>query len=1039
MGNAWNTKPVKFDYGTNTATEVRKYVTTTTFMEGRTNSILKVAANDGNSASGFYKANQLYKNSVKDEDGNETIEFKNGQGQTLLVRKVVGAGQNADTYYIYNEYNQLAFVLPPEGSNAAKSLGVGVQFLDGFLVNHCYQYHYDGKNRLVQKKLPGKEWEHMVYDKADRLVFTQDAVMRPTSKWLFIKYDKLGRVIMTGIVPGGNRVEMQNMIGGNVITENRVTTAFTKSGMPIYYTNDHFPYFETAHSVNYYDTYPPGSPAVTNVFNYQLLTDNPSQDRSTKGLPLASYIKNIEDDAWTRNFTWYNSKGQVMGSRSINHLGGYTILNHQLDFSGTPLRISTYHKRLAGDAERQIHEYFTYDHQNRLLMHRHKVGSNPLEILAQNKYNELSQLESKKVGGVSAAAPLQQVDYQYNIRGWLTHINDPANLGTDLFGYKIKYNQVEGLQTPNVNFSNLKVLPKFNGNIAEVDWKTASSPNDNLRRYGYVYDGLNRLLAGFYQRDTNPSAREYFEKMDYDLNGNIINLKRSANIQSGNTAVLIDDLNYQYIGNRLQSVTDIVQNLDGYPGGGNTISYDLNGNMIKHLDKDIISIKYNHLNLPNDFTVNLENVSQTTKYIYRSDGTKVRKLFRSGGRGGTKIVDYLDGFQYEEGIFFPSHTLYLSPTSEGYYDYQENRYIYQYKDHLGNVRVSYVRDSNTQTLKILDQNDYYPYGMNHLKYENSFSAGINYKNYQYNGKELQEMKMYDYGARFYMQDIGRWGVVDPLAEQMRRHSPYNYAFNNPIRFIDPDGRKVKDWYQNNLTQNIEWHNGSAELDGYTNLTAINNTRVLGVENGQTVQEFNLNPDGSFTADGQLFNNGDSAPTLIGTTITSKPGFDLAKWLSHLGNQGGNFYANLGGAAPQEYNNPFFRGDIDKIVDAGGYFGGMANSLSRGNDWKDLMAYRVDIMALGDLAFSAAGSTNSSSNAVAANPDTLSFYGSQAVGLNIYRGSGDRITGVGVKTQDVYKTNMSRSQKDSMINRVNADGAKYDRKSDSVLRRIMKSR
>ncbi|WP_312079463.1 DUF6443 domain-containing protein, partial [Chryseobacterium sp.] len=738
LGEAWNDKPVTFGYDANIDGEVKKYVATFDYETFMSSIVL---------SSTGYGANQLYKNSVTDEDGNKTIEFKNGEGQVVLVRKMLDATMEADTYYVYNDYNQLAYVIPP--------LAVVANNVDEqtTLKNLCYQYKYDNRNRLVEKKLPGKGWEYMVYDKQDRLVGTKDSV----NPWLVTKYDQFGRVAYTGTyTSGGSRSSVQAEIEGasnSANNEARASSSFNNSGMDVYYTNTAFPASITkVLSVNYYDTYPTGTPAAPTT--QTVLSDDAQNNAvSTKSLPVASYIKNIEDDNWTKNYTWYDAKGRSIATHSINHLGGYTKTEMDLDFSGTVQQSITRHKRLNTDVERTITENFTYDHQNRLLTHVHQVDNLTPEFLAQNTYNELSQLVSKKIGGVSQNTPLQTADYAYNIRGWLTKVNDPSNLGAqDFFGYEIKYNNPE-------NTGNS--TGRYNGNIAEATWKTAV--DYKKRRYNYQYDGLNRLLTGVYSEpdDITPVNNYYNETLTYDLNGNILSLVRNTKDVAGATPM--DNLSYNYTGNRLNSVTDSSMNYSGYPDtSGNIISYDTNGNMLKQEDKGILEIRYNHLNLPNynrfnqsairtDIGGNNMIVYKNTNYLYRADGVKLKKIHqyftgRNNGSDVFKTTEYLDGFQYEiessggrPGAPIPKFV----PTAEGYYNFENNKYIYNYTDHLGNVRLSYFKNDNNSA-EVLEENNYYPFGLKHEGY-NATAGNPSYQ-YKYNGKELQETGMYDYGA-----------------------------------------------------------------------------------------------------------------------------------------------------------------------------------------------------------------------------------------------------------------------------------------------------
>ncbi|WP_051882306.1 DUF6443 domain-containing protein, partial [Chryseobacterium soli] len=793
----------KVEYTLNSAGKVKRFQAQSVWNSsaGINDVSLVIASDDAYTSGGYYNAGTLSETVTKDEDGNETHSFSNSRGQNILVRqintKADGTSENLDTYYVYNESGSVVFIIPPKAAASPISQII--------LDNLCYQYKYDGYNRLVEKKIPGKGWEYTVFDQQDRPVLSQDAILRTSDNnfakkgWIFTKYDNYGRPLYNGFFANNaSRYSMQtalNTMSVNALNnEKPSSTPFVLSGMNIYYTKEAFPTGSmTILGVNYYDEYPAGIPdrptqiqgrATLSPVPASITSNSLSSVRSTKMLPTASFTRNIENEKWTSSVLWYDTLGRIIGTYEGNHLGGFTRTEALLDFSGNTKEFYTFHSRESSSLEVTVKDRFVYSPQNILMKHYQQINTQPEELLSDYTYNDIGQLTNKKTG-----AGVQSIDYSYNIRGWLTGINaaDINNLGNKLFAYRIKYNTMEGAEVPNNSFTNLMVKPRYNGSIAEVDWKTASGANEPLRRYGYVYDGADRLLAGFFQLGTNPFSKEYSEVMDYDLGGNITSLFRTGGTINGQAEVM-DDLGYAYLGNSNQ--LDYVKEsgrgnaFSGYPlasGKGASIEYDANGNMTNHLDKSHQKINYNFLNLP--YQILFPSKSQNINYIYSSDGTKLQMI-----KEGT-VTDYLGAFQYTSSTILGEQPFFVLANEEGYYDFTNSRYVYQYKDHLGNVRLSYAKNTSIGQPVILEENNYYPFGLKHAGYNTGDTTNNKFK-YLYNGKELQSTGNLDYGWRQYMPDLGRWNGMDQLADKFHSTSTYAYVMNNPISLIDPDGRDV---------------------------------------------------------------------------------------------------------------------------------------------------------------------------------------------------------------------------------------------------------
>lgn len=870
-GNAWSLgsgKEIKMDYQTNTATDVKLYKVTTTW--NATLGIYDTAL----SQTGHFAANQLYKTITYDENSpggtsnvGRTEEYKDKEGKVILKRTFNNSIAH-ETYYVYDSFGNLTYVIPPLVTSATTQL-------DGL----CYQYKYDARNRLVEKKLPGKQWEYMVYDKLDRVVATGPAYNpyggSDTNKgWLLTKYDVFNRPVYTAwynaaVASSANRKTLQDTYNNaTVFSENKTTSATTINGIATKYTNQVSPSAFVVLTVNYYDSYDfPNAPPIPSQIEGQN-----TQSTNLKGMPTGSWVRVLDAAGSTSNelsYTIYDTRYRPIRSYIKNYLGGYTQVDTKLDWAGKTLYTLTSQRRTTSSELFTVKDRFEYSPQDRLTKHVQQLTSPtllPEQLLTLNTYDELGQLTSKKVGGtdVTGAQALQAVDYSYNIRGWLKAINDVNTLGTDLFAFKINYNQKEngseGL---------------FNGNITETLWRTSA---DNIKRkYNYSYDNLNRLLQANYSKpDASTNLNNYKEWLNYDANGNITDIVRTGFMDpvAGTVENVIDNLKFVYdtaSQNRLLKVNDLSNSpqgfKDNYASDANDFSYDNNGNMTADNNKGIGSIIYNHLNLP--IKINFGVKGEIT-YLYNATGQKVQKFVKDVVSNTNTTTDYLSGFQYL------NTTLQFFPHAEGYMHYTRPlnngqlgsfNYVFNYTDHLGNVRVSFAKDPQQgNVLKILEENHYYAFGMKH---ENYNVTRVDFKrypdtgvelvpmpavanasyNYKYNGKELQEelgLNMYDYGARNYDPAIGRWMNIDPLASKNNFESPYVYVHNNSLIYVDPDGKDgiivIKDG-QININANVYAYGAGATKQVISQMQRDVNSRWGGNFSAQTSdgrQKFKVN-------------------------------------------------------------------------------------------------------------------------------------------------------------------------------------------------------
>ncbi|MFC1595387.1 RHS repeat-associated core domain-containing protein [Gemmatimonadota bacterium] len=634
--------------------------------------------------------------SVTDENGVVHESWTGPSGGVL--KTTVGGSYAAEAWS--NVLGQASLILPPETSGSRTSELKTEVTMSPF-------------GREIERDEPDQNTTKTVYDRSLRPIWVQEAADAAGDSFWATSYDGFGRVINIG------KEKDQSASWYTMVP----TTPVSSYGTEVDEWRKKYDY---------------DSDYVGSGTTY-------SEGRLTRVLGNYDYDTSSE----YYEYYQYSLEGWITKQRQSISGAITRDIDYEYDTGGRLRKVSF------ADAESsdEFFIWYDYDSAGRLYqIYSHTSDSKPGTATAEYAYNARGQVTQQKLGST-----VQQVDYTYNARGLLTHINDPANLDTDLFAMELGYD-AKVTSGPSTGWS-----AENNGNISQIKWVNKGyNDDDTVYYYTFGYDSRNQLT----QADCSNNSWDV-SSYSYDNNGNFSGLNRGSawtynyDGDEDDTNRLDDisgrtsDDNWDYDLNGRQTVADTCGSMTGatyhFPGAA---FHDIT------MSSGTLQMRYNAQNRRLQKTV----VSGTTLNYVRDIGGQVMAVY-----DGTTII--------ERYVWGPMGLVSIvKGTNSG------TRY-YTLTDHLGSVR-SVVSTGGSAVAGY----DYYPFGES----IRSEFTGNTYSRFMFQGKEFDDelnLNLYYFEARFYNPEIGRFASPDPVRQGW---SYYSFSGNNPIRFIDPTGLSAEE-------------------------------------------------------------------------------------------------------------------------------------------------------------------------------------------------------------------------------------------------------